>query len=192
MFTVDGVTLRPLEREDLDRLFAWSCDIELEMASGWAIPRSKAALQHKFEQTLAAPPDDLRLFGIEVAGELIGRIELALIDHVQGRAAVGLFLGQKNQWGRGYACTALRLMLDYAFTVESLARVYAEVYAFNVRSRKLMSAVGMTAEGVLRQHELHAGARHDMHLFGILRDELYARYQTIFALPSSVTGDGKA
>ena len=44
----------------------------------------------------------------------------------------------------------------------------------------------MTAEGVLRKHDLHNGARRDMHVFGMLKDEFLEQYETCFPLPPEV------
>jgi RimJ/RimL family protein N-acetyltransferase len=70
--------------------------------------------------------------------------------------------------------------------VENLERVYAHVFGFNERSRRLMTRVGFVPEGVLRRHEVHNGERHDRHVFGMLKDEFDARYETLFALPADV------
>lgn len=93
---------------------------------------------------------------------------------------VGIVVGEKRLWGRGIASNALRILLDYAFTVKNLERVYAEVYGFNQRSLRLMEHIGFQKEGVLHQHELHNGVRQDLHVFGMLKPEFYQKYETIF------------
>lgn len=47
MFSLDGITLRPLEFDDIDTLYVWDCDIELEIQSGWGPKRSRASFRHK-------------------------------------------------------------------------------------------------------------------------------------------------
>jgi RimJ/RimL family protein N-acetyltransferase len=73
--------------------------------------------------------------------------------------------------------------------VRNLERVYAEVYGFNQHSLRLMERIGFQKEGVLRQHEIHNGARQDMHFFGILKAEFYQKYETIFKLPDNNEDD---
>jgi RimJ/RimL family protein N-acetyltransferase len=187
VFSNDGVTLRPLDLGDLEITYAWHNDVGIEIASGWGRRQSLTTFRQRFEALLAAPPAEHRIFGIEVEGRLIGRIDLSLIEPAHRHAMLGLFLGQREYWGRGHARTAIRILLDYAFTVENLDRVYSHVYAFNARSLGLMRAAGLTAEGVLRQHYLHNGKHQDVHVFGILKDEFYARHPTLFELPSEVT-----
>lgn len=184
MFSLNNVTLRPLELDDIDTLYIWECDSELEILAGWGPKRSRTAFRERYEKRITEPEDDLAMLGIEVDNRLIGYVQLALIDEVERRAAMGLLIGDKLLWGRGIGTTALRLWLDYAFTVRSLERVFAETYSFNVRSQRLLERVGFQREGILRQHEIHNGARQDMHVFGILKPEFYQRYETIFKVPS--------
>lgn len=183
MFSINDVTLRPLEVDDIDTLYTWEADYELEMYGGWAPKRGRAAFRQRYERRITEPEDDLYTFGIEVDKQLVGYVQLALIDTSNRHAAVGLIIGVKEVWGRGIGRTALRILLDYAFTVQALERIYAEVYTFNTRSRRLFEGLGFQQEGILRQHEFHNGALQDMYVFGILKPEFYQRYETIFKLP---------
>lgn len=183
MFTRNGITLRPLELEDTETVYAWHRDWQLDVYSSWGTRRSRALFQKRMEERILEPIEDMVVFGVEWAGKLVGRVELALIDREQRRAAIGLLIGDRSVWGKGIGTAAIQMMLDYAFTVENLERVYAEVYDFNERSQRLMERAGMRREGVLRLHEVHNGARRDMHAYGVLRDEFYATYTTMFTVP---------
>jgi RimJ/RimL family protein N-acetyltransferase len=183
VFTLDGVTLRALELADIDQLYDWEGDIEINILAGWGPQRSRAAYTQRYEKRITEPEKDLYMFGIEVEQRLVGYVQLAEIDTYERRAAVGILIGDKSVWGRGIATTALRILLDYAFTVRSLERIYAEVYTFNTRSLHLFEKLGFQHEGVLRQHDFHNGSRQDMHIFGMLKPEFYERYETMFRLP---------
>lgn len=183
MFALNSTTIRALEVNDLDTLYSWEQDIELSILAGWTGLLAKSAFLHKFEQRINEPKDDMRYFAVDYEGQFVGVLQLAQIDHYEKRAVISIFLGAKQLWGRGIGRTALRLLLDYAFTVAGLERVYAEVYGFNTRSQRLMERVGFQKEGILRQHDLNNGVRQDLHVYGILKAEFYERYETIFALP---------
>jgi len=184
MFTLDDVTLRPLEFADIDALYRWHTDTELAMWAGWERPSSRARYQRKYERRITEPEDDLIMLGVTLEGQLVGYVQLALIDRIERRAAVGIVIGEKALWGRGVGAKALRILLDYAFTDLCLERIFAEVYGFNVRSQRLMTRVGFQSEGVLRKHEMHMGQRQDMYVYGMLRDEFYTTYPTLFPLPT--------
>ncbi len=126
MFTLHNVTLRYLEFDDIDTLYRWETDTELALWSGWTMPRSHAAFKHKYEQRITDPEKDLEMLGIEFNGQLVGYVQLFFIDEYERRAEVGVLVGEKNLWGRGIASTALRIILDFAFTVKNLERVYSD------------------------------------------------------------------
>lgn len=185
MFILDDVTLRPLETSDIETLYAWDSDIEVSVLGGWVRQQSRAAVARLWERRITEPAADMDWFGIAYEGKLAGYIQLARIDPVERRALVGIAVGAKPLWGKGIGGRALRLLCDYAFTVRNLDRVYAEVFTFNTRSIRLFEGVGFQREGTLRQHEYHNGVRQDVHIYGILREEFYARHPTIFKLPDA-------
>ena len=183
MFTRDDVLLRPVDWADKDQMYPWHCDPELEILSGWGPRRSKTTYEAKFRTFLENPPADLVVFAILFRGELAGRIELSEIDHEHRRACLGLIVGDKRKWGAGIGSSAVIIMLDYAFTVLNLERVYAHTYSFNERARRLMTSVGFVEEGLLRGHEQHNGAARDMYVHGMLAREFRERHETLFGLP---------
>ncbi|HVB24868.1 MAG TPA: GNAT family protein [Ktedonobacteraceae bacterium] len=187
MFSLNGVTLRPLELDDIDLMYQWEANIELDILSGWTPKRSLATFRQKFEKRITEPEDDRYTFGIQFEGRLVGYVELVMIDHFERRTFISILIGDKQLWGRGIGSTALRILLDYAFTVQAMEKICAEVYGLNPRSQRPMERVGFQREGILRQHEFHNGSRQDMHVFGILKPEFYQRYETIFRLPDENT-----
>lgn len=190
MFTLDMVTLRPLEPDDMESIYTWFADIETGIWGGWtpAIekPLSRHAFRPLFEQHLVQTKDDQVMLGIEFEKQLVGFIQLVMIDLQMRHAALGIGIGEKHLRGQGIGRTALRLLLDYAFNVKGLERFYAEVFSFNQRSQKLMEHVGFQREGLLRQHDFHNGVRQDTYIFGILKPEFYQKYETIFKQDLSV------
>lgn len=183
MFTRDGVTLRPLEPEDGDIMYVWHQDYELDIYAGWGSRRSRALFQQRLEKKIMEPDDEFVTLGIVAGGSLVGRISLQMIDRDNRIASVGILIGERHLWGRGIGKAAVRMLADYAFTVENLDKVTAEVYGFNERSQRLFESVGFRKEGVLRQHELHNGVRQDMHVYGLLREEFYATTPSMFRIP---------
>jgi RimJ/RimL family protein N-acetyltransferase len=194
MFTLNTVTLRPLELDDLESVYAWMSNIEFNVWGGWtpviAVPLSRDAFRPIFEHQfvrLNAEKADQAMLGIEFENRLVGFVQLAKIDRQMRRADIGIGIGEKNIRGQGIGTAALCLLLDYAFTVQGLERVSAEVFTFNQHSQHLMERLGFQREGLLRQYSIHNGVRQDTYIFGLLKPEFYQKYQTIFTLASPST-----
>jgi RimJ/RimL family protein N-acetyltransferase len=86
-------------------------------------------------------------FGVlDESGHFIGSVEL--YDLTPGRpqtpldATLGIVIGEKHLWGRGYGTAALALVLEHAFTTMGLRRVRLETLENNVRARRAFEKVG--------------------------------------------------
>ena len=80
-------------------------------------------------------------------------------------------IGDKDYWGRGYGREAVSLLLDYAFRVRNLRRVWLEVHAANERAIRAYKACGFVEEGRMREHVWLAGRYVDNVIMGVLREE---------------------
>lgn len=114
--------------------------------------------------------------GVILKGEntLIGAVGLELASDDQPfakhRGELGYWIGV-SYWGNGYATEAARAMIAYGFESLGLSRIYAQHMSSNPASGRILTKLGMTNEGMLRQHHKRFGSMHDMHQYGILRDE---------------------
>ena len=102
-------------------------------------------------------------------GELLGAAGL-VIETVFDRAELGYWIGVPF-WNMGYCTEACRAVLRYAFADLGLHRVFASHFLRNEASGNVMRKLGMTREGLLRQHEKKWDRYEDLAVCGLLRDE---------------------
>jgi RimJ/RimL family protein N-acetyltransferase len=100
------------------------------------------------------------------SGALIGAVGLALTPRDQ-RAELGFWIGVPY-WGRGYATEAARAMVQYGIRVLGLHRIMARHMAHNLASGRVMQKIGMTREGVLREHAYKWGRYEDLVVYALL------------------------
>lgn len=96
----------------------------------------------------------------------VGNIKLGNIDWIHRRADIGVIVGAKDCWGRGYASEAIALISDYAFKKLNLHKVWAGCYANNLGSIKAFKKAGFIEEGVQKSHYYGAGGYVDLVLLG--------------------------
>jgi len=76
-----------------------------------------------------------RIFAIETEkGVHIGNIGLHEIVYKDGKATLGIMIGEKGYWGQGYGSDALKALLRFAFEELNLHRLYLSVFDFNKRA----------------------------------------------------------
>jgi RimJ/RimL family protein N-acetyltransferase len=173
MLRGEKVTLRAVTREDLPRLLDFWNDVEVGLAGGGDPPRPTALerLQKTFDREAAEPPRDKTDFAIEADGHLIGHCGLYNIDETARHCELGITIGDKDFWGRGYGRDAVRLLLRYAFRLRNLRRVWLEVHAENERALRAYKACGFVEEGRLREQAWLDGRYVDMVYMGVLLEE---------------------
>jgi ribosomal-protein-alanine N-acetyltransferase len=66
----------------------------------------------------------------------IGTITYFNIDDRLGQVEIGLGLGDKTRWGKGYGPEAIRTLVQYLFSLPGLTRIYAETASANHPSRR--------------------------------------------------------
>jgi RimJ/RimL family protein N-acetyltransferase len=103
--------------------------------------------------------------------QLIGGIGLDGVDWANGESFVGIGLGEREAWGKGYGTDAMRIILRYAFTELNLRRVSLDVFEYNPRAVRSYEKAGFTHEGRVRRYLHREGKRWDLIFMGILREE---------------------
>jgi RimJ/RimL family protein N-acetyltransferase len=102
---------------------------------------------------------------------LIGFIGLFAIQWNHGDAWVGIGIGDRQYWGKGFGTDAMRVILRYAFTELNLNRVTLGVFEYNLRARRSYQKAGFTVEGCLRQCIRRQDRYWDEIIMGILRED---------------------
>lgn len=168
------VRLRAIEKEDLPRFTSWLNDPEVRQGLQITIPLSNPQEERWYQSILERPLEEQPLV-IEVnqQGEwmMIGNISLFKLDWQERSAEVGIFIGAKAFWSRGYGSDAMRLMLRHAFKNLNLHRVYLRVYATNPRAVHSYEKAGFKLEGTMRQAHFQDGKYVDVFLMSVLSSE---------------------
>lgn len=99
------------------------------------------------------------LFGIfEMdTGLHVGNIKVGCIDFVHRYGDIGLLLGEKSVWGKGYGSEAIALATRYAFLHLNLHKVFAGIYGNNLGSAKAFYKAGYRDVGIFKSHRFTEG-----------------------------------
>jgi [ribosomal protein S5]-alanine N-acetyltransferase len=94
------------------------------------------------------PPHSL---AIVVDRRAVGGVGIEPMTDVNHRSAeIGYWLGT-DYWGRGIATEAVMLVTDWAFDAHRLVRIFAQPFASNVASRRVLEKAGYVLEGVMKR-----------------------------------------
>ena len=168
-----GVRLRPWQLADVPALREAANDrgIWQNLRDVFPHPYQESDALQYIGLVTDAKSTDLHLC-IEVAGTAGGAISVLFQRDVSRRSAeIGYWLGRAH-WGRGIATAAVRTLTEYAFWHFDLARIYAQVFAPNDASARVLMKAGYDFEGRLRQAVTKDGRTFDGLLFACLREKV--------------------
>jgi RimJ/RimL family protein N-acetyltransferase len=105
------------------------------------------------------------LFCVEANGAAAGGISIRLGADVHRQTAeLGYWLGQEF-WGRGIMTEAVAAFTDFCFEQFQLRRIYAEPFANNPASVRVLEKAGFAFEGRLKNNVLKDGKLLDSLLY---------------------------
>jgi UDP-4-amino-4,6-dideoxy-N-acetyl-beta-L-altrosamine N-acetyltransferase len=163
--------LRRIERDDIPTFVRWFADPDVREFLLINRPISIAEEEQWFAQQLQS--QNAELFAIETNdGIHIGNIGLHDINWVHRAAEMGIVIGHKQYWGKGYGSDAIRTLLRFAFDEMNLHRVQLTVYEDNARAIRAYEKCGFQREGRLRDAVYRKGRYYDMFLMSVLNGEL--------------------
>src|SRR5215471_14020805 len=94
--------------------------------------------------------------------ELIGNCGFLEVDNLNQTGEVGIFIGNKSFWGKGYGTEALTLLLDYGFKALNLYNIQLRVFEFNKRGIKCYEKIGFKQIGIRRNALYRNMERHNI------------------------------
>ena len=97
------------------------------------------------------------------------------LDRLNGSAELGIFIGEKAEWGKGYGTDAVNALVDFGFDSLRLERIWLNVWTENDRARRSYEKAGFVHEGTLRHDRYEGGRYTDGHIMSILHDEWQSR-----------------
>ncbi len=174
------VRLAAMDPEDASRAFSrWNRDSEMarlldsDPARMFSAKKSKEWMEKHFDDS----GDRIFWFSIRSLEDdrFLGDINLEVTEWNRREAYVGLGIGPRESWGRGYGTEAMQLVLEYAFLEANLDRVTLTVFEYNPRAIRSYEKCGFQHEGRVRGRLLREGKRWDMLMMAIRRAEWMER-----------------
>jgi len=170
----DRIRLRAPTRSDLPQFVEWLNDPEVKAGLLMVLPLSFEDEEAWFESMMKAPATQHPLV-IEVRNaddwQMIGNCGFHAIDWRIRSAEVGIFIGDKSYWNRGYGTQVMRLLLKHGFNTLNLNRIALEVFETNPRAIRAYEKAGFVHEGCRRQDMFKDGRYIDVLLMSVLRSE---------------------
>ena len=152
----EKVVIRGKRIEDAPDDYAWRTDEELaKLDASQPLRMSyRDFLRFSKDELLYSGGTSRRLAVDTFDGEHIGNCMYYDVDHRRGRAELGIMIGKREYWGRGYGTDAVAALLTHVFTTLSIDLVYLHTLEWNQRARRAFAKSGLRETGTVRRSGL--------------------------------------
>lgn len=166
--------LRPWRQADIEAVAeaADNPNIAANLRNIFPSPYTLADAEWFVEDCIAQGEARQLMRAIAVNGRAAGSISVSRKDDVYEKSAeLGYWLAE-DYWGRGIMTEAVRQICREAFDRFDILRVFAEPFAENVGSRRVLEKAGFTCEGIMRNGVYKNGRAQSYCMYALLREEL--------------------
>ena len=165
--------LAPMRIEDVEKYAVWANDQEvaeyLQFASSIiSIETERLIIDRLSKEHNYAIVDS-------ITDELIGNIGLMKINHLDRTAELGIFIGNKSYWSKGYGTEAMCLLINYAYQKLNLNNIILNVYSYNERAIRAYEKIGFKKIGERREALIRNRKKHNIILMDILPEDFYSK-----------------
>src|SRR6056297_3027326 len=164
----DRIYLSPINKEDYKIYTKWINDLDIAINLGnahevYTLEKEKDVLEEISKNSFAIIHKS--------EDKLIGNCGLINIDQVNKKADLGIFIGEKEYWNKGYGLEAINLLLDYGFNLMNLYNIMLRVFSYNKRAINCYKKVGFKEIGRRRKAIQVTGQKYDEVFMDILTEE---------------------
>ena len=171
----ERIRLRAAERNDVKTFYNWVNDPEVTRYLSMYLPLSIVDEENWFN-SMSQRPQSEKTLSIEIRNEsgwkLIGNCGVFDIDTVTRSGELGIMLGEKDEWNKGYGTEAMMLLVKHCFNTLNFNRVHLRVYAENLRAKRSYEKAGFVEQGRLREAVYKHGKYDDVIVMSVLRSDL--------------------
>ena len=164
MYNGDLVKLRAYKEDDVERAVEFINDEEVKKLLDSNIPFPMTKWQEEeWVKSRKAETNFTYDFAIEDldTGKYIGGCSINECNLKNRNCTIGIMIGDKNCWGKGYGSDALKVLIKFIFEEVNMDKIKLNVFSFNKRAISCYKKVGFKEEGLLKREIYRNGRYYD-------------------------------
>ncbi len=139
------------------------------LRDGLPYPYTEKDAENFITAMLQADKKTTYAFAITVNDKVVGSIGVFRKENIHARTAeIGYYVAEPY-WGQGLGTEAIRQTCKYIFEHTDIVRIFAEPFAYNVASCRILEKNGFVFEGVLKSNAVKNGQVVDMKMYALIR-----------------------
>lgn len=142
--------LKPLSLEHLSIAYVnWLNDdttnMYLETRGGYTLEKLELFLKEQEEKEIL-----FWAIHLKSSEKHIGNIKIDPMDNEKNSGEYGILIGEKTEWGKGYAKEASKIIIDYCFKSLKLSQITLGVVNKNLGALRLYENLGFSKQAIIK------------------------------------------
>ena len=170
VLTTSRLVLRTLRPSDLDDLYSYASDPEIDRYTPWVHYNHIDEARENLGEFLAEYEQyGMGAWGIEHKADrrLIGIANFSRPHRIDRKVEMGYTIA-RAYWGQGYATEAVKALIQFGFDQMRLVRIEAVCLPEHTASAQVMQKAGMQLEGLLHSYQVWRGQTCDLLMYAIV------------------------
>lgn len=145
--------------------------VQDNLRDGWPYPYTEQDAVVSIQAKLSANETETFAFAITIDDKVIGSIGVSRQGNIHRRTAeLGYYIAE-NYWGKGITTEAVKQICEYVFNNSDIIRIYAEPFAYNEASCRVLEKAGFQFEGTLKSNAVKNGKIIDMKMYALVKSQ---------------------
>ena len=146
--------------------------VQNNLRDGLPYPYTEQDGKDYISDMLSANEDDTFAFAVTADNKVVGSIGVFRQGNIHRQTAELGYYVAEEYWSRGIMTEAIKQICEYVFSKSNILRIYAEPFAYNIASCRVLEKAGFQYEGTLRSNAVKNGEVIDMKMYSLLRTEI--------------------
>lgn len=143
-------------------------NVQDNLRDGLPYPYTERDGAEYIEAMLSADENKIFAFAVTVDDRAIGSISVFRGENIHRRTAeLGYYIAEEY-WGKGVMTDAVKQICEYVFNNSDIIRIYAEPFADNKASCRVLEKAGFQFEGILKSNAIKNEKIIDMKMYAII------------------------
>lgn len=143
--------------------------VQDNLRDGLPYPYTEQDGKDYISDMLSANEDETFAFAITTDNKVIGSIGVFRQGNIHRQTAELGYYVAEEYWGKGIMTEAVKQICEYVFNKSDIIRIYAEPFAYNIASCRVLEKAGFQYEGTLRNNAVKNGKIIDMKMYSLLK-----------------------
>lgn len=146
--------------------------VQDNLRDGLPYPYTEQNGKDYISDMLSANEDDTFAFAITADNKVVGSIGVFRQRSIHRQTAELGYYVAEEYWGKGIMTEAVKQICECVFDKSDIIRIYAEPFAYNIASCRVLEKAGFQYEGTLRSNAVKNGKVIDMKMYSLLKIEI--------------------